>query len=279
MSKKTKANAALKSVATELNEICGLEPEIDVNSGQEEVLEKVKEAAALLEKNDTVSKKTTEYLKEAGYWPFADADKPSKKDSKKGKAAAETVHTEESLQATNFMVMKKIARELGASDAGKKPAVIAAILAAQNGDNAPAPKKEKEEKAKKEKAPKVEMPGFAEMSKKELKSAAKEAGVFEKGMAAEAMVKALTKAWKAANKSASTPKKKGTGVIASIAKLVEDAPKKGISKEDILKALVKAFPEREKDSMSKTINVQVPSRISKERFEVKSLGNGKYRKA
>ena len=37
------------------------------------------------------------------------------------------------------------------------------------------------------------------------------------------------------------------------------------------------FPNREADAMKKTINVQIPNRITKERgFEVKKLKNGNY---
>ncbi len=82
------------------------------------------------------------------------------------------------------------------------------------------------------------------------------------------------------NKTSSTEKKAKTpGVIATIVSLIEKAPKKGISKEEILENLEKVFPDREGVSMKKTIQVQVPSRISKERFEVEKLKNGNYKKA
>ncbi|MCK9524317.1 MAG: hypothetical protein M0R49_00095 [Limnochordia bacterium] len=85
---------------------------------------------------------------------------------------------------------------------------------------------------------------------------------------------------------AGKPKKKkvkkegapGMGVIATIAKTIEDAGKDGISKEGILQALVEAFPERDSSKMKKTINVQVPARITKERFAVEKTDSGTYRK-
>ena len=71
-----------------------------------------------------------------------------------------------------------------------------------------------------------------------------------------------------------TPKK---GVINTIVELIENT-KKGISREDILAELIIRFPDRSPESMEKTIRVQVPSRINKERFAVKGI-DGLYSKA
>lgn len=73
--------------------------------------------------------------------------------------------------------------------------------------------------------------------------------------------------------------KKGPGIIETIAHTIEKAGKKGVSKEDILKVLVEKFPDKEEKSMKATINVQVPGRISKERFPVKKVGEANYAKA
>jgi hypothetical protein len=60
--------------------------------------------------------------------------------------------------------------------------------------------------------------------------------------------------------------KAGPGVIATIFTLVHDAPvETGITKKDILAKLIEMFPERSSDGMEKTINVQLPKRMSKER--------------
>lgn len=72
--------------------------------------------------------------------------------------------------------------------------------------------------------------------------------------------------------------KKGTGVIATIVKCLEDSGKSGISREDVLTVLCKKFPERTAESMKKTIQVQLPGRISKERFPVVKLEGGLYAK-
>lgn len=87
---------------------------------------------------------------------------------------------------------------------------------------------------------------------------------------------------KTAGKSKNSNSKKGKssgkpGVIATIVSLVEKSGKKGISKEEVLEVLKEQFPEREEKSMKNTINVQIPNRISKERFELVEK-NGRYSK-
>ena len=58
---------------------------------------------------------------------------------------------------------------------------------------------------------------------------------------------------------------KGPGVIATILTLVTDSGKTGITKQEILDKLVEMFPDRSSEGMSKTINVQLPTRMSKEK--------------
>lgn len=71
--------------------------------------------------------------------------------------------------------------------------------------------------------------------------------------------------------------KKGPGVISTIFTLVSDSGKTGISKADILAKLVEMFPDRAEDGMEKTINVQLPSRMSKERgVTIKKLETGNF---
>lgn len=64
-------------------------------------------------------------------------------------------------------------------------------------------------------------------------------------------------------------KEKKVGVIDTIQKLITEATRPGISKEDILKGLKKAFPQKAADSMKNTINAQLgsksPTRMEKER--------------
>jgi len=71
---------------------------------------------------------------------------------------------------------------------------------------------------------------------------------------------------------------KGPGVIATIAGTLEVDEKEAITKEEIHSVLVKTFPDRNAASMLSTINVQVPSRITKERFKVLKTKDGRYYK-
>ncbi len=70
---------------------------------------------------------------------------------------------------------------------------------------------------------------------------------------------------------------KGPGVIATIFTLVSESGKTGISKADILAKLVEMFPDRAADGMGKTVNVQIPNRMSSERkVKIVKLENGNY---
>lgn len=207
----------LIAAAKELNELLGVDPEIPTKKSADEdlIIEKLCEAAELIEEGDEVSEETIEVLTEIGAPGFEaeeqeeEAEEVEEKPAKKGKKVAEK----------------------------------------------PADKK----KAKKEEAEEVEE---EEDEKPAKKSAKKE----EKKPAAK-------------KEAPAKKKEKGPGVIQTIADLIEGAGKKGISKDDILKELEETFPDKALDSMKGTINVQVPNRISKERFLVERLENGNYRKA
>jgi hypothetical protein len=70
---------------------------------------------------------------------------------------------------------------------------------------------------------------------------------------------------------------KGPGVIATIFTLVNQSGKKGISKQEILDKLVELFPDRALEGMSKTIAVQLPGRMSKEKkVNIVKLETGAY---
>ncbi|MBN2829091.1 MAG: hypothetical protein JXR56_02090 [Candidatus Cloacimonetes bacterium] len=80
---------------------------------------------------------------------------------------------------------------------------------------------------------------------------------------------------KLTGKKSSEPK--GPGVIGTIFTLVSESGKTGISKADILAKLVEMFPDRSEDSMKNTINVQVPSRLSREHnIKIEKLENGNF---
>jgi hypothetical protein len=69
---------------------------------------------------------------------------------------------------------------------------------------------------------------------------------------------------KLTGKTTKSSEPKGPGVISSIFDLVKSS-KKGISKDEILTKLVEMFPDRAKEGMVKTIQVQLPKRMSTER--------------
>ncbi len=131
-----------------------------------------------------------------------------------------------------------------------------------NEDEDESKKNKKDKKGKKDKKVKEE-PAIEETPVKEKKLSKKEKKAAKKAAAEK--------------KEKPAPKKKGPGIIATIVACVEGAStKKGVSKAEILKVLTKAFPEKEPSSMKSTINVQVPNRITKEKFEVGKTKDGGY---
>ncbi len=64
---------------------------------------------------------------------------------------------------------------------------------------------------------------------------------------------------------------KNPGVVETIVKEILAAGEKGVTKASILATLVKKFPERKLESMKRTLNLHVPSCITKERFDVERV--------
>ena len=121
-----------------------------------------------------------------------------------------------------------------------------------------------------------------EKQKQACKKVLEAAGLIEKGdkisKSTMAVIKALKKAKKAdkaekSSKKTSVKKNKGVGVLATIQSLITEKPR---SKAEILKALVKKFPDREEAGMAKTINAQLPNRMAKERGIKIVEKDGKY---
>lgn len=70
--------------------------------------------------------------------------------------------------------------------------------------------------------------------------------------------------------------KSGKGIIATIVSLLEKATKKQpITKAEIIDVLKKEFPDRDVRGMTRTVHVQVPGRISRERFKLGVTEDGK----
>lgn len=83
--------------------------------------------------------------------------------------------------------------------------------------------------------------------------------------ASKAAKKAEKEASKAAKKEAKK-KEKGPGVISSIYTCLTEATEENpVTKEQVLEKLVEIFPDRDRDSMKNTINIQMGSRMEKEK--------------
>lgn len=87
------------------------------------------------------------------------------------------------------------------------------------------------------------------------------------------MAKKTKKAKKKVVKKA--PAKKGPGVIASILDIIKN--RGPITKDGILKRLVKIFPNRPAEHMKATVGCQVPGRLNREKnAKIKKNDKGEY---
>lgn len=208
----TLSKKELAAIAKELNKVLGLDPAINVKAPQEELVEKINEAAALLVPEDELSAKTMEGLGKLGIelpmvGPDSAIEDPDEdeeeEDEEEGVLPAEEAdpEAEEDLDDPED--------EEGAENSEEEPVL---------------------KQGKKKKEP--------PLGKKE----------------------------------------KTAGVIAVIIELIEKSGQKGISKEQILEELIKRFPDRRPTSMKNTINVQVPTKISKERFPLEKTPDNKFRR-
>jgi len=68
------------------------------------------------------------------------------------------------------------------------------------------------------------------------------------------------------------------GVINSILSIIREQKGKSFTREVVLDRLCELFPDRDRQSMYRTIQVQIPSRINNERdIHIEKLGDGKYK--
>lgn len=285
----------LAETAVELNEVLGLEPPIETNEVSEiELEEKLQEASALITPEDDFTAQTEGILAEFKH----SREEPADTEQPEAEAEEdEQVYSYEEIRehvdslkkrkdlrvfAEEFPeVFEPIIEQLAdiKSGAKLKEAMLERMDALLEGE---------EEVEETEQAPSSD-----DMSAKEAISHIEETPLeeLEGFMHPEEKRGSVRKAWEAKQELAEAEeeveeklekkpkkKKKGRGVIATIASTIEDAGKEGVSKEEILEVLTEQFPNRDADSMSNTINVQVPTRISKERFNVERNDDGKYYK-
>lgn len=271
------------------NELNGLlfeddEPQIHVDKGAPEMKANIYEAIKLLEPSDTLTKETVSTILECEF-AFDDAyfEGMKKKEVEKLQStlqkigiwvdadAGDTGAGEgDSLidQVKNAPTLKDLKAIAKANDEFKSirsgltkyddvDELIEAMVELLGVEPA---EEAKEESGKKDKKDKKEKEGKSDKKEKKGKGEKKD------------------KSEKKDKKDKPAPKVKRPGVIATIVSSLDGAGKKGLSKEELLEILEETFPDREAESMKKTIAVQVPGRISKEKFELEKTKDGKYRK-
>ncbi len=230
----------LIKVAKELNELMQLDPPINLKASAAVVEKKIKEAAAFLTPDDVVTEPTMHALQQLGVW--LDQEAPAEEEEEVEEPSPEEKrYIEEGLSLEEEVEQAEKLKDL--KDIVQTEKLFEPIRGEVT--------KYKSAEALRGKMLKMLEP-VAE----------------EKPEPAPKPKKEKVKA-----------EKKGPGVIATIVSLIEKSGKKGISKDEIHAELVETFPDRTADSMKNTINVQVPTRISKEKFPVEKLENGNYRKA
>jgi len=269
----------LVKAAKELDKLLFKDPQIDFTQSPEKLVDSLMEASKELESDDELTKETIDVLGEL--WEGKDGKLTvevceifqglgilplAKEDMREGPEDAIIVDSlvEEVEDAERLKDLKDIAKsndefkEIRGKLSGYKD--VDALRGAMMEILDEAPEETEPEKVSEEKAAEPEY--VQKMNKKKEEPKAKMEVV--KGGKKEEKAKPLIK--------------KGTGIIATIVSSIEKSGRKGISKGQILEKLVELFPDREEKSMKNTINVQVPNRITKEKFSVEKTKDGNYRK-
>jgi len=265
----------LKKAIVELNDLLGLDPQVDPKGSEKELMKGIKAALKLITPADTFSAGTQAVLDEIKP-PVVKAAAPAK--GKKAPVVVEDDEDEdedddEDADEDDDDEEEEEEEEIPAPKAkGKKPVAPA-----------PAPK------AKGKKAPVVVEDDDDDEEEEEEEIPAPKA---KKGKKAPIVVEEddeeeeekpkakKSKKEEAAPKTKKTKEEifKGPGIIKTIVDLLEKSGKKGLSIEEIHAHLVANFPDRDSKSMLNTVRVQVPGRISKEKFELEKLSTGNFRK-
>lgn len=242
MAKKKDYLDQLADAAEELNEVLGLEPAIETDGITKGALEdKIKEASTLLAEEDEISKATQQVLhKLTGPAETEQGEAPSEEEEETDDEFVDSLR-QSVTNAKNRKELKALA---------KAEPEFASI--------------------------KKQLPNLK--TTKELKAAMLE--VLEQAPS-PSKPEPAPKA-KASAKEKQTPKPqakskgKKPGVIATIVEIIENCGKEGVTKEEIHQVLVKKFPDKQAKSMKNTVNVQVPHRISTERFKLGKTEEGRF---
>lgn len=258
----------LKKAVVELNEVLGCDPEINPKGTPEQLVKGIKAAIKLITPADEFTSETEKVLAEFQPAGKAKAEAPAKK----GKAAPvvedddedededddedEDEDDEDNDEPATPVKKSKVAPATVVEKKSKKAPVVEEDDEDEDEDDEPVVPAKKSKKApivdEDEDEDEDEAP--VKKSKKGKETPAKK----EKKSKEEIF--------------------KGPGIIKTIQTLLEGSGKKGMSIDEIHKALIVAFPDRDAKSMLNTVRVQVPGRISKEKFELEKLSSGNYRK-
>lgn len=71
---------------------------------------------------------------------------------------------------------------------------------------------------------------------------------------------------------------KAIPIIEAIVEIILNSGRAGVTKQEILEQLIARFPDKDPAWLQGTINIQVPSRINKQRFQLERIEGNKYRK-
>lgn len=252
----------IRNAAIELQDLLGCEPPLNSKADIPDLTPELRKAIKLLTPEDKLSKDTQQVVKELsatkpiGKGKAKEESEPEEEKQEEGDEdlisdinAAERIRDLKDI-ATEYDEFKSIRGKLSSYKTVEdlRDAMLS-IVAIKMEEGEPEPVKETEE----DPDPEEEVKPIAKEKKE------KPAGDKPKRPA--------------------PPRKEGVGVIQTIVNAIEGAGKKGITKAGILEILIKNFPDKNEQSMKATINVQVPGRISKEKFPVKKLDGDKFAKA
>lgn len=270
--------AELAAAAKEMNSVMGLQPKIKTVGVPEKALtEAIKVNAEEIDpETDEFSEETIDTLKALGAWPGEEVEEETDPDEEIEDAENEDVVVKmraEKQQASKAPAKEKKKSEPEPDEEEEEEEEVEDDMEVED-----LPLEDRLQSAKKMEELKAIITDFPEVfTKKVVKgfAEAKNPIMLKKAMKEAAGIAPAEKTEKVEKvKKEKTPS--GPGVIASIAEFIEKAGKKGIKKEDILSLLVERFPDRDEKSMKSTINVQIPGRMSKEKFEIGVKETGEF---
>jgi len=255
---------ALIRAAEELNEVLGLEPEIDVSADEKTIKAMIAEAAGLIEEGDNISDETIDVIEAVL------AEREAEKNLNKSRIDEPVDEDmgddeDETLPKKSKEKKPKSDEKTGKKSGGSGKDKATATEVPETSPVEPETEAGPETKKGKTKT---------KSEKKKSQVTAKET---EPAPASETD-----------DKEKSKPKRKrgpASGIIAAIAEIIEAAGPNGVTKEEIFDQLRERYPDRSIYALVNTINTIVPARMHRfasfrvERIKVEKLPGWRYRKA